>query len=77
MMTFVGLEIAAQRNIIIADLLPEGLAGLLHMTEKEMRDTYTSYTKRTDRNYPVFLTPIQKQRLKSLMIWVQDMERVQ
>ena len=67
-MTFVGLEITVQRNIIIADLLPEGLAGLLYMTEKEIRDIYTSYAKRTDRNYPVFLTPIQKQRLKSLII---------
>ena len=73
-MTFVGMAVAAQRNAIIADLLPEGLAGLLHMTEDDMGNLCASYAKRTDGVFPVFLTPIQKQQIKALIMWVQDMD---
>ena len=67
---------AAQKNTIITNLLQDGLDGLQHMTDKKVRDVYVSYTKRTERNFLVILTPIQKQRIKSLILWVQDMDRV-
>ena len=75
-MTFLGIATANERNAIIADLLTEGLAGLTHMTDEEVRDACVSYAKRTDGVFPVILTPIQKQRIKALMLWVQDMHRV-
>ena len=76
MMTFAGIQPAANRNAIISDLLSEGLDGLTHMTEEEVRDACVSYAKRTDGPFPVILTPIQKQRIKALMLWVQDMHQV-
>ena len=76
MMTFAGIQPAANRNAIISDLLLEGLDGLTHMTEEEVRDACVSYAKRTNGPFPVILTPIQKQRIKALMLWVQDMHRV-
>ena len=75
-MTMVGIAPAANRNAIIADLLSEGLDGLKYMTDEEVRDTCTSYTKRTDGPFPVVLTPVQKQRIKSLVLWVKDSDRV-
>ena len=75
-MTMVGIAPAASRNAIIADLLSEGLDGLKYMTDEEVRDTCTSYAKRTDGPFPVVLTPVQKQRIKSLVLWVKDTDRV-
>ena len=75
-MTMVGIAPAANRNAIIADLLSEGLDGLKYMTDEEVRDTCTSYAKRTDGPFPVVLTPVQKQRIKSLVLWVKDRDRV-
>ena len=75
-MNMIGVGPAANRNAIIADLLSEGLDGLKHMTDEEVRDTCASYAKRTDNPFPVILTPVQKQRIKSLVLWVKDQERV-
>lgn len=75
-LTMVGIAPAANRNAIIADLLSEGLDGLKYMTDEEVRDTCTSYAKRTDGPFPVVLTPVQKQRIKSLVLWVKDSDRV-
>ena len=75
-MNMIGVGPAANRNAIIADLLSEGLDGLKHMTDEEVRDTCASYAKRTDGPFPVILTPVQKQRIKSLVLWVKDQERV-
>ena len=75
-MTMVGIAPAANRNAIIADLLSEGLDGLKYMTDEEVRDTCTSYAKRTDGPFPVVLTPVQKQRIKSLVLWAKDRDRV-
>ena len=75
-MNMIGVGPAANRNAIIADLLSEGLDGLKHMTDEDVRDTCASYAKRTDGPFPVILTPVQKQRIKSLVLWVKDQERV-
>ena len=75
-MNMIGVGPAANRNAIIADLLSEGLDGLKHMTDEEVRDTCASYAKRTDNPFPVILTPVQKQRIKSLVLWVKDQERI-
>ena len=60
-MTFVGIgPPAANRNAIIADFLSEGLVGLIHMTDKEVRDTCSSYAKRQDGQFPIVLTPVRR-----------------
>ena len=74
-MNMIGVGPAANRNAIIADLLSEGLDGLKHMTDEDVRDTCASYAKRTDGPFPVILTPVQKQRIKSLVLWVKEQER--
>ena len=76
MMNMIGIAPAANRNAVIADLLSEGLDGLKRMTDEEVRETCVSYAKRTDGPFPVVLTPIQRQRIKSLVLWVKDMDRV-
>ena len=72
-MGFPGVQ---ARNAIIADFLSEGLEGLQRMSDEEVRDTCAGYAKRDDGNFPVMLTPIQKQRMKSLVYWVKDQVRV-
>ena len=76
MMNMIGIQPAANRNAIIADLLSEGLGGLTHMTDEEVRETCLSYAKRTDAPFPVVLTPVQRQRIKSLVLYVKDRDRV-
>ena len=75
-MTMVGIAPAVNRNAIIADFLSEGLGGLTYMTHEDVRDTCLSYAKRTDGQFPIVLTPVQKQRMKSLVLWVKDRHQV-
>ena len=74
--TKMGVAPAAARNVIIADFLSEGLEGLVHMSDEDVRDTCTSYAKRQDGAFPIILTPILKQRMKSLVMWVKDQHRI-
>ena len=76
-MTHLGFTNAASRNAIINDFLSDGLVGLEHTTLEDVRDAYTSYAKHTDGAFPIQLTTLQKQRLKSLTLWVKDMIRAQ
>ena len=76
MFTMIGIPDAQSRNAIISDLLSDGLEGLRHMTQEDVRDACVSYAKRTDGPFPVILTPVQKQRIKSLVLWVKDQDRV-
>ena len=46
------------------------------MTVEDVREAGAGCAKRTDGPFPVMLTPIQKQRFKSLVLWVKDMDRV-
>ena len=74
--THIGIAPAAQRNAIIADFLPSGLEGLLNTSDDDVKDACTSYARREDGNFPVMLMVNQKQRLKGLMLWVKDRDRV-
>ena len=66
-MTWIGISVAQQRNAIIADLLSDGLGGLEHMTHNDVKETCSSYAKRTDVPFPIILTPLTKQRIHSLV----------
>ena len=74
--TRIGIAPAAARNAIIDDFLSEGLEGLRHMSDEDVRDTCASYAKRQDGAFPIVLTPIQRQRMKALVLWVKDRDRV-
>ena len=74
--TRIGIAPAAARNAIIDDFLSEGLEGLLHMSDEDIRDTCAGYAKRQDGVFPIILTPILKQRLRALVLWVKDQNRV-
>ena len=67
---------AGERQAISTDFLSEGLDGLVNMTDEDVRDTCSGYAKRTDGVFPIILTPIQKQRMRSLVLWVRDQARV-
>ena len=73
--TWIGVAPAANRNAIIADFLSDGLQGIEHMSDEEVKDACASYAKRNDGAFPIMLTPVQKQRIKSLVLWVKDRVR--
>ena len=75
--TQMGIAPAVNRNAIIGDFFSEGLEGLRDMTEEEVREVCASYAKRQDGAFPVVLTPIQRQRMLALVLWVKDRARVQ
>ena len=72
----IGISTVQARNAIIADFLSTGLDGLRYMTEEDVRSACTVYSKRTDPPFPIHLTPIQKMRLWSLVLWVKDRDRL-
>ena len=76
-MTWIGISVANQRNAIISDFLSDGLSGLEHMTHEDVKEMCSSYAKRTDDPFPIILSPIAKQRMYSLVLWVQDMFRAE
>merc|ERR1719296_187280 len=76
-LTWISIFVAQQRNAIIADLLSDGLGGLEHMTHDNVKETCSSYAKRTDVPFPIILTLLTKQRIHSLVLWVQDMIRAE
>ena len=63
--TSIGIQPANQRNAVIADFLSGGLEGLEHLSSDDVKDACTSYAKRTDGNFPVILSTLHRQRLKS------------
>ena len=46
------------------------------MSGEDVRDTRASYAKRQNGAFPIVLTPIQRQRMKALVLWVKDRDRV-
>ena len=66
-MTWIGVNVAQERNTIIAYLLSDGLGGLEHITHDDVKETYSSYAKRTDTPFPIILAPLTKQRTHSLV----------
>ena len=75
--TNLGFTAANIRNSLITDFLSGGLDGLEHISMDDVRDACNSYAKRTDGIFPIILTTLQKQRMKALALWVQDMKRAQ
>lgn len=73
--TWMGFNAQAKRNAIIGDFLQEGYGALEFMSDEDVKDMYTSYAKRTDAPFPIICTSAQKQRLRSLVMWVKDMSR--
>eukprot|EP00546_Thalassionema_frauenfeldii_P004541 CAMPEP_0178917842 /NCGR_PEP_ID=MMETSP0786-20121207/13484_1 /TAXON_ID=186022 /ORGANISM="Thalassionema frauenfeldii, Strain CCMP 1798" /LENGTH=274 /DNA_ID=CAMNT_0020591463 /DNA_START=123 /DNA_END=948 /DNA_ORIENTATION=+ len=76
-MTHLGVQPAARRNAIIADFLSDGLEGLQHLTEDDVKDLCSSYAKRTDNPFPIILTPTQRKRFLALVLFVKDSIRAQ
>ena len=74
-MTWIGTRVANQRDTIINDLSSDGLSGLEHMTQDNIKQAYSSYANRKDSPFPIIITPIEK-NIYSLVLWVQDMFRV-
>ena len=75
MLIWLGIGVANQRQAVRTDLLSDGLGGLEHMTEDDIKDACVGYAKRTDNPFPIMLTLLQKKRLYSLVLWVKDMVR--
>ena len=73
--TWIGINPAPVRNALIADFLSGGLGGLRDMTSDDTKDTFASYVKRSDPPFPVVLSPLQKQRLRGLVLLVKDIVR--
>ena len=73
--TWIGFTTVAKRNAVIADFLQEGYEALEFMSDDDVKDMYTSYAKRTDAPFPIICSSVQKQRLRSLVLWVKDMSR--
>ena len=74
-LTWLGVTTAPTRAVIRTDLLSDGLSGLEHMSEEEIKDACTSYAKRTDGPFPIIFTLLQRQRVNSLVLWVKDRVR--
>ena len=68
---------APQRQAILTDFMSEGLEGLVNMADEDVRETCSSYAKRQDGVFPIILTPIQKLRMRSLVLWAKDQLRVE
>ena len=75
-LTWIGISDEDARRAIEDDFLSEGLHGLENMSDSDVKDVCSSYSKRTDDPFPVILTPLERQRMKSLTLWVKDMIRV-
>ena len=54
-MACIGISVLNQRNAIISELLSDGLSGLEHMTHDDVKDTCSSYAKRTDSPFLIIL----------------------
>jgi len=76
-MTHIGISTAADRNAIIADFCSDGLEGLEHLSEEDVKDLCSSYVKRTDGAFPTILTPAQRKRFLALVLFVKDRVRAQ
>lgn len=75
-LSHIGITPAARRNAIAADFLSEGLEGLLQMTSEDVDQACNTYAKRDDGAFPANLTPLQRLRLKGLVLWTKDYNRV-
>ena len=59
-LTWLGITDADSRRAIEEDFLSEGLEGLENMSDADVKDVCSSYAKRTDKPFPVILTPLER-----------------
>ena len=59
-MTWIGINVTQQHNTIISDLLSDDLGSLEHMAHDNVKETCSSYAKRTNSPFPIILTPLAK-----------------
>ena len=76
-MTWIGINPAAARNALISDFLSDGLIGLKDLTLNDVKETFSSYAKRTDGPFSIPLTVLHKKRLLGLVLVVKDILRSQ
>ena len=76
-MQWIDINPAAARNALIADFLSDGLIGLKDLTLDDVKETFSSYAKRTDGPFPIPLTVLHKKRLWGLVLVVKDILRSQ
>ena len=76
-MTHIGISTATKRNAIIGDYLSDGLEGLALMSDEDVKDACNSYAKRSNKDFPVILNQLHRQRLRALSLWVKGMVRAQ
>ena len=69
-MTWISITVANQHNIIINNLLSDGLGSLEYMINNNIKDTCSSYAKRTNTPFSIILTPLAKQRIYLVVLWV-------
>ena len=76
-LTYVGITAAAQRTVVIADLMPnpEKLGSLLDETKEGIEDACASYNKLPEGDR-FRLSRVVIKRLVGLMFWVKDQERL-
>ena len=74
-LTWIGFTSAPVRNAIVEDFLEAGIAELQHMSDEDVNKMCDSYAKREDGPFPVICTSLQRQRIRSLVLWVKDTVR--
>ena len=78
MLTWMGVTVAANRHVIVADLLtaPEGIGNLKDETPDGIKDACEAYSKRGPENQRFTVTRTSIKRITALMHWVKDRHRL-
>jgi hypothetical protein len=78
MLTWMGVSVAGNRQVIIADLLPapEGIGNLKDETADGIKDACEAYSKRGPENQRFVVTRTTLKRITALMHWVKDRHRL-
>jgi len=64
------------QTTIINDMLSDGLSGLEHMTQDDIKCACCRYCKISVSLFSIILTPIEKERITSILLWVQSIFHV-
>lgn len=76
MFSMIGIANTQARNAVMADFASEGHEGFRGMTAEDVCNACSTHAKRTHGPFPVMLTPVQKLRIKSPVLWINDMDCV-
>ena len=74
-LTWIGFTIADDRQFIIDDAF-ESYNALLKLTSKNITDLSSSFGKRTVLNGRIIFVSRRTKKLKSLVCWVKDFQRI-